>query len=214
MTKILKPSHEEKTYCYQNYHTSLLQSKHVIISFPLSKFSHVLRTKRVLTCYLNCTIHEGGRKLGTGPRHKHTNCIEGKCSIHIAHCTFFSYSLANKGCFSFQGTTNIWNMGHFPFAVTNWFTCRKLSYTTRTCINRYFLSTDHRLPSYKVQEEHLLSSSEEKKKLFWLKPALLKYFKRFWHNLEARKASSLRGQKLFIYCKALDKLFWTMTALD
>lgn len=40
-------------------------------------------------------------------RHKHTNCIEGKRSIHIPHCAFLSYSLANKGCFSFQGTTDI-----------------------------------------------------------------------------------------------------------
>lgn len=45
----------------------------------LSKCGRVLRRKGVLTCYLNGTMREGGRRSGADLRHRCTTCMQGKC---------------------------------------------------------------------------------------------------------------------------------------
>lgn len=111
----------------------------------LSKCGRVLRRKGVLTCYLNGTMREGGRRSGADLRHRCPTCIQGKCSLHAACCTFLSSPQANERCFWFQGTTNFYNTWYFPFAVTNRFTWKKLGHTACAYVNRYFLFTDCRL---------------------------------------------------------------------
>lgn len=152
----------------------------------LSKCGRVLRRKGVLTCYLNGTMREGGRRSGADLRHRCTTCMQGKCSLHAACCTFLSPPQANERCFWFQGTTNFYNTWYFPFAVTNWFTWKKLSHTACAYVNRYFLFTDSiesksgAFPvfQWKATETFLVKASISDSSVI----------KRFWYNLEAKKA--------------------------
>ena len=116
---------------------------------------------------------------------------------------------------TFQGPPNFQNMWYFPFAVTYWFTCKKLSHTAHLYVNRYSLFTDCRFSSCKVRGTFLIFQWKAED-TFLVQASISdgSMTSRFCHNLEVRKAINLRDQKLFIYFKVLLWLFWTMADFD